>query len=224
MPADTDLLEPDQLAGTPHPREQTAFFGHGEGEAAFLDALAAGRLHHAWLIGGPEGIGKATLAYRVARFLLAHGGAAPTGAHDARGRPATPGGAAGRGPFPSRSRGRPARPAQGRQGLFPGDRGRPRPPRPRPFRLDGGAGRLSHLHRRRRRRPQPVERQRAPQGHRGTAAALDLPHRQPRAAAPPADDPLALPQAAGCAPWATPISPPSSARSDRRSPTRRTPI
>src|SRR5215203_4242280 len=70
MAADTDLLEPDQLAGTPHPREQTAFFGHGEAEAAFLDALAAGRLHHAWLIGGPEGIGKATLAYRVARRLL----------------------------------------------------------------------------------------------------------------------------------------------------------
>src|SRR5215217_6320380 len=79
MPADTELLEPDQLAGAPHPREQAAFFGHGEAEAAFLDALSAGRLHHAWLIGGPEGIGKATLAYRVARFLLAYGGAVPAG-------------------------------------------------------------------------------------------------------------------------------------------------
>src|SRR5215211_5525384 len=79
MAADTDLLEPDQLAGAPHPREQAAFFGHGEAEAAFLDALSAGRLHHAWLIGGPEGIGKATLAYRVARFLLAYGGAVPAG-------------------------------------------------------------------------------------------------------------------------------------------------
>ena len=80
MAADTELLEPDQLAGAPHPREQMAFFGHAEGEAAFLDALTAQRLHHAWLIGGPEGIGKATLAYRVARFLLAHGGTAPPGA------------------------------------------------------------------------------------------------------------------------------------------------
>ncbi|HEX8665142.1 MAG TPA: DNA polymerase III subunit delta' [Beijerinckiaceae bacterium] len=78
--ADTELPEPDQLAGTPHPREQAAFFGHVEAEAALLDGLRSGRLHHAWLIGGPEGIGKATLAYRVARFLLAHGGAVPPGA------------------------------------------------------------------------------------------------------------------------------------------------
>lgn len=47
-------------------------FGHAQAERAFLDAAAAGRLHHAWLIGGPAGIGKATLAYRVARYLLAH--------------------------------------------------------------------------------------------------------------------------------------------------------
>src|ERR671914_10156 len=78
MAVERDIDEPDQLAGAPHPREQTAFFGHPEAEQAFLDALAIGRLHHAWLIGGPEGIGKATLAYRVARFLFAHGGA-PTG-------------------------------------------------------------------------------------------------------------------------------------------------
>jgi DNA polymerase III subunit delta' len=77
MPADTDLPEPDRLEGAPHPRAQTAFFGHREAEAAFIDATASGRLHHAWLLGGPEGVGKATLAYRVARFLLAHGGAVP---------------------------------------------------------------------------------------------------------------------------------------------------
>jgi DNA polymerase III subunit delta' len=64
------LEEPDRLAGAPHPREQTAFFGHQEGEAAFVDGIRSGRLHHAWLIGGPQGIGKATLAYRVARALL----------------------------------------------------------------------------------------------------------------------------------------------------------
>src|SRR5918993_4265818 len=73
MPAETELPEPDQLEGTPHPREQAAFFGHGAAEAAFLEAIASGRLHHAWLLGGPEGIGKATLAYRVARYLLAFG-------------------------------------------------------------------------------------------------------------------------------------------------------
>lgn len=70
MPAD-DGFEPDRAPGAPHPREQTALFGHREAESAFLDAYNAGRLHHAWLIGGRAGIGKATLAYRVARFLLA---------------------------------------------------------------------------------------------------------------------------------------------------------
>jgi DNA polymerase-3 subunit delta' len=67
---DQDVAEPDQLEGTRHPREQFAFFGHREGEEAFLEGLRSGRLHHAWLIGGPQGIGKATLAYRVARTVL----------------------------------------------------------------------------------------------------------------------------------------------------------
>jgi DNA polymerase III subunit delta' len=65
--------EPDRLPGAPHPRERGVLFGHEEAERAFLTAFAAGRLHHAWLIGGPEGVGKATLAYRVARCLLAFG-------------------------------------------------------------------------------------------------------------------------------------------------------
>jgi DNA polymerase-3 subunit delta' len=63
-------VEPDRLEGTPHPREQFAFFGHPEAEAAFVEGIRSGRLHHAWLIGGAQGIGKATLAYRVARSLL----------------------------------------------------------------------------------------------------------------------------------------------------------
>ncbi len=67
---DTDILEPDRFPGAPHPRERFMLFGHEAGEAAFLDGLRSGRMHHAWLIGGPEGIGKATLAYRVARGLL----------------------------------------------------------------------------------------------------------------------------------------------------------
>jgi DNA polymerase-3 subunit delta' len=69
--ADTDAgIGPDHVPGVPHPREQLALFGHEEAERAFLEGWRAGRLHHAWLIGGPEGIGKATLAYRMARFLL----------------------------------------------------------------------------------------------------------------------------------------------------------
>ena len=47
-------------------------FGHREAEATLLDAYRSGRIPHAWLIGGPQGIGKATLAYRMARFVLAH--------------------------------------------------------------------------------------------------------------------------------------------------------
>ena len=47
-------------------------FGHDEAERALLDAYKGGRIPHAWLIGGPPGIGKATLAYRLARFVLAH--------------------------------------------------------------------------------------------------------------------------------------------------------
>ena len=42
--------------------------GHAAAEAMILQAWASGRPHHAWLISGPLGIGKATLAYRFARF------------------------------------------------------------------------------------------------------------------------------------------------------------
>jgi DNA polymerase-3 subunit delta' len=55
-----------------HPRETSALFGHPEAEAALLNAYRSGRIPHAWLIGGAQGIGKATLAYRMARFVLAH--------------------------------------------------------------------------------------------------------------------------------------------------------
>ena len=56
----------------PHPRETTDLFGHGEAEAGLLNAYRSGRIPHAWLIGGAQGVGKATLAYRMARFVLAH--------------------------------------------------------------------------------------------------------------------------------------------------------
>jgi len=54
------------------PRETTALFGHADTEQALLISYKSGRVPHAWLIGGPPGIGKATLAYRFARFVLAH--------------------------------------------------------------------------------------------------------------------------------------------------------
>lgn len=62
----------DEDNGAKSPRETTALVGHAEAEKAFLDAYKSGRIAHAWLIGGPPGIGKATLAYRMARFVLAN--------------------------------------------------------------------------------------------------------------------------------------------------------
>jgi DNA polymerase-3 subunit delta' len=62
----------DIQSATPRPRETTALFGHHDAEKALLNAYRGGRIPHAWLIGGAQGIGKATLAYRMARFVLAH--------------------------------------------------------------------------------------------------------------------------------------------------------
>ena len=56
-----------------HPRGTAELFGHREAEVALLNAYRSGRSPHAWLIGGAQGIGKATLAYRMARFVLANG-------------------------------------------------------------------------------------------------------------------------------------------------------
>ena len=67
-----DDIDADDDGEPPQPRETTAFFGHGEAERALLDAYRSGRIPHAWLIGGPPGVGKATLAYRMARFVFAH--------------------------------------------------------------------------------------------------------------------------------------------------------
>ena len=54
------------------PRETTVLFGHEDAERALLESYKSGRIAHAWLIGGPPGIGKATLAFRLARFVFAH--------------------------------------------------------------------------------------------------------------------------------------------------------
>jgi len=57
----------------PEPRANPELLGHEAAEAALLRAFNSGRLPHAWLLTGLRGIGKATLAYRFARFLLAEG-------------------------------------------------------------------------------------------------------------------------------------------------------
>ena len=58
----------------PAARENPGLFGHEDAEQNLRQGFESGRLAHAWLISGPEGIGKATLAYRFARYVLAHGG------------------------------------------------------------------------------------------------------------------------------------------------------
>ena len=65
------LPEADRLDEFPHPRQTPTLFGHEGVEAEMAQAMAGGRMHHAWLLAGREGIGKATLAYRLARHVLA---------------------------------------------------------------------------------------------------------------------------------------------------------
>lgn len=60
-----------------HPRRTLSLIGHGAAEATLARAATSGRLPHAWLICGPQGIGKATLAHRFARFMLAGGAEDP---------------------------------------------------------------------------------------------------------------------------------------------------
>src|SRR6204780_337245 len=59
----------------PDPRANPNLLGHADAERTLLEAMRSGRMHHAWLITGAEGIGKATLAFRFARRLLSGQGA-----------------------------------------------------------------------------------------------------------------------------------------------------
>jgi DNA polymerase III subunit delta' len=75
----SNFPESDRLADFVHPRENTALIGHEAAESQMLEMISAGKLHHAWIVSGPKGIGKATFAYRLARFLFAHNGKVPDG-------------------------------------------------------------------------------------------------------------------------------------------------
>jgi DNA polymerase-3 subunit delta' len=76
MKAEKSPPETDKEPEAPHPRETFSFVGHDAEEQALADGLASGRMHHAWLLAGAKGLGKATLAYRFARVAL---GAATSG-------------------------------------------------------------------------------------------------------------------------------------------------
>src|SRR6266571_949915 len=68
-----EIIETDRLEGFAHPRETTRLIGQDDALARAARAIRGGRPPQAWLIAGPPGIGKATLAYRIARYLLAFG-------------------------------------------------------------------------------------------------------------------------------------------------------
>ncbi len=65
-----DIPEADRAGDAPHPRHTARLFGQEAAQSAFLDAWNGGRVHHGWLLTGPRGVGKATFAWRIARFLL----------------------------------------------------------------------------------------------------------------------------------------------------------
>jgi DNA polymerase-3 subunit delta' len=57
----------------PPPRENPLLIGHALVEQRFIEEFTGGKPHHAYLMTGPKGIGKATLAYRLARYILSQG-------------------------------------------------------------------------------------------------------------------------------------------------------
>ena len=75
--------ESDRLPGTPHPRRASRLIGHADHERELLEAYRQNRLPHSIVLGGLEGIGKATLAWRLVRFLVANPVATTSAVRDA---------------------------------------------------------------------------------------------------------------------------------------------
>ncbi len=69
-PIEQTYPEADKANDCPRPRDVYSLIGHSSGETRFANMHANDSLHHAWLISGPSGIGKATLAYRMIRTVL----------------------------------------------------------------------------------------------------------------------------------------------------------
>ncbi len=65
------MVEALECLGVPTPRLNPDLKGQAKAEREFLQEFGTGQMHHAWLISGPRGVGKATFAYRVARYVLA---------------------------------------------------------------------------------------------------------------------------------------------------------
>ncbi len=67
------MVESDGGTTSKPPRANPDLLGQEAAERALLTACASGRMPHAWLISGRSGVGKATLAFRLARFLFTRG-------------------------------------------------------------------------------------------------------------------------------------------------------
>ena len=115
MSDDGEDIASEETAAAPSlpPRENPDLVGHEAAEAVLLASYNSGRMPHAWLVTGPRGVGKATLAFRFARFLFAQNqgaglfAAPPTSLAVAADHPG----------LPPRRLGRPFRPPAGRARL-----------------------------------------------------------------------------------------------------------
>ena len=67
---ESNLISSDQIEGYPHPKVTEKLFGHRFAEQEFINCFKSNKLHHGWLISGAKGIGKATFAWQMAKFLL----------------------------------------------------------------------------------------------------------------------------------------------------------
>ena len=70
----TKVIDSHEMAAFDYlsPASNPNLLGHENAERALLQAFGEQNLHHAWLISGPRGIGKATLAYRFAKYVFAN--------------------------------------------------------------------------------------------------------------------------------------------------------
>lgn len=73
MRSGRDVAVAAEIATAPAPRANPFLVGHERAERELRRLFETGRLPHALLLAGPRGIGKATLAFRLARFVLAGG-------------------------------------------------------------------------------------------------------------------------------------------------------
>lgn len=63
----------DRIEGLKQPFEHGLLQGQSDAQEHFIRAANSGRIHHAWLLSGPRGCGKATFAFRMARYFVEEG-------------------------------------------------------------------------------------------------------------------------------------------------------